>query len=228
MENEKKIKIEKNGPYHVSGDIPLEKEFVVPDNNNDPLSWKKGEKYQTEGEYRLCRCGNSHNKPFCDGSHIKTGFDGTETASKESYDKQAKKISGPAMDLKDAPNLCAGARFCHRHGGTWELTQKSNNPEAKKIAIEEACNCSSGRLTAIDKKTGKPIEPEFPPSISIVEDVPAKVSGPLWVKGGIKIESSDGSAYEPRNRQTICRCGKSCNKPFCDGSHIGSGFNDKE
>ena len=225
--NNKKIKIEKNGPYLVSGDIPLEKEFVVPDNNNDPLSWKKGEKYQTEGEYHLCRCGNSKSKPFCDGSHVKTEFDGTETASKESYDKQAEKISGPEIDLKDASNLCSGARFCHRHGGTWDLTTKSDDPEAKKIAIEEACNCPSGRLKAIDKKTGKPIEPEFPPSISIIEDVPAQVSGPLWVKGGIPIESSDGSTYEIRNRQTICRCGKSRNKPFCDGSHIGSKFNDK-
>ena len=105
---------------------------------------------------------------------------------------------------------------------------KSDNPKAREIAIEEACNCPSGRLTAVDKKTGKAIEPKFPPSISIVEDVPAGVSGPLWVKGGIPIESSDGSIYEVRNRQTICRCGKSCNKPFCDGRHIENKFNDKE
>lgn len=225
--NNKKIKIEKDGPYHVSGDILLEKEFVTADNNNDPLDWKKGEKYQTEGEYSLCRCGKSGNKPFCDGSHTK-GFDGAETASKEGYANQAEKISGPGMDLMDAPNLCSGGRFCHRHGGTWNLTQKSDNPEAKKIAIEEACNCPSGRLKAIDKKTSQPIEPNFPPSISVTEDVPAQVSGPLWVKGGIPIESSDGSIYEPRNRQTICRCGKSRNKPFCDGSHIGSRFDDKK
>lgn len=228
MKNEKKIKIEKDGPYRVSENIPLEKEFAVPDNNNDPLSWKKGEKYKIEGEYHLCRCGKSKNKPFCDGTHQKIGFDGTETASKESYEKQAENISGPEMDLMDAPNLCSGARFCHRQGGTWDLTMKSDNPKAKEIAIEEACNCPSGRLTAIDKKTGKAIEPEFTPSISVTEDVPAKVSGPLWIKGGIEIESSDGSTYEVRNRQTICRCGKSCNKPFCDGSHIKEKFNDKE
>jgi CDGSH-type Zn-finger protein len=74
MKNEKKIKIEKNGPYCVSENIPLEKEFVVPGNINDPLSWKKGEQYKTEGEYYLCRCGKSHNKPFCDGSHIEDRF----------------------------------------------------------------------------------------------------------------------------------------------------------
>jgi CDGSH-type Zn-finger protein len=225
--NKEKIKIEKNGPYCVSENIPLEKEFVVPDNNNDPLSWKKGEKYKTEGEYYLCRCGKSHDKPFCDHTHQKIEFDGTETASKENYEKQAETISGPRMNLMDASRLCAGARFCHRHGGTWDLTKKSNDPKAKEIAIEEACNCPSGRLTAIDKKTGQPIEPKFSPSISVTEDIPAKVSGPLWVKGGVEIESSDGSTYEVRNRQTICRCGKSHNKPFCDGSHIEDKFNDK-
>ena len=153
---------------------------------------------------------------------------GTETASKKSYNSQAETFSGPNLDLKDAPNLCAGSRFCHRQGGTWDLTEKSDNPKAKKLAIEEACNCSSGRLTAIDKETGKVVESDFEPSISVTEDNPAKVSGPLWVKGGIIIESSDGTTYEPRNRQTICRCGKSHNKPFCDGTHLRIKFNDGE
>ncbi|MDD5569076.1 MAG: CDGSH iron-sulfur domain-containing protein [Candidatus Pacebacteria bacterium] len=227
MDKNKKIKIEKNGPYRVSGNIPLEKEFVVPDENNNPLSWQKGEKYKTEEEYCLCRCGKSQNKPFCDFTHQKIEFDGTETASKEDYKQQAENISGPGMDLMDASNLCARARFCHRHGGTWDLTAKSDDSKSKKIAIEEACNCPSGRLTAINKKTGEPIEPEFSPSISITEDIPAKASGPLWAKGKIQIEGADGSSYENRNRQTICRCGKSSNKPFCDGSHIENKFDDK-
>lgn len=75
MEENKKIKIEKDGPYHISAGIPLEKELAVPDENNDPLSWKKGEQYETQGGYSLCRCGKSGNKPFCDGSHINIGFD---------------------------------------------------------------------------------------------------------------------------------------------------------
>jgi CDGSH-type Zn-finger protein len=77
-----------------------------------------------------------------------------------------------------------------------------------------------------DKKTGKPIEPNFKPSISLLEDTGKRVSGPIWVKDGIPVESSDGKEYEIRNRVTLCRCGKSRNKPFCDGSHIEAGFND--
>jgi hypothetical protein len=44
--------------------------------------------------------------------------------------------------------------------------------------------------------------------------------GLLWVRGGIPVVSADGKPYTVRNRLTLCRCGKSRNKPFCDGSHV--------
>ena len=56
-------------------------------------------------------------------------------------------------------------------------------------------------------------------SIGIVEDPAKRCSGPLWVLGGIAVESAGGEAYEVRNRVTLCRCGASKNKPFCDGTH---------
>ena len=37
--------------------------------------------------------------------------------------------------------------------------------------------------------------------------------------GGIPIHGADGQAYEVRNRVTLCRCGRSANKPYCDGAH---------
>lgn len=61
----------------------------------------------------------------------------------------------------------------------------------------------------------------------VFEDSEAGVSGPLWFKGGIQIESSSGFFYEKRNRVTLCHCGASRNKPFCDSSHIEIGFKDK-
>jgi CDGSH-type Zn-finger protein len=39
------------------------------------------------------------------------------------------------------------------------------------------------------------------------------------VRGEIPIQSADGKIYRIRNRVTLCRCGKSLNKPFCDSSH---------
>lgn len=223
-----KIIIMKDGPYLIPDGLPLEKEIIKADDSGEPAKWVKGKKYPEHKKCALCRCGESKNKPFCDGTHIKIKFDGTETASKEKYNKLSVKIKGPDLDLADVPDLCASARFCHRAGGIWELTENSDDPKSKKIAIQEACDCPSGRLVAFDKKTKKPIEPKFKQSIGLVEDLPAGVSGPIFVKGGVCIVSVDGAEYEIRNRVTLCRCGKSRNKPFCDGSHLPAAFRDKD
>ena len=50
-----------NGPYWVSGN------FIVSDAD--------GNQFPVEGEAYLCRCGQSDEKPFCDGSHNSAGFD---------------------------------------------------------------------------------------------------------------------------------------------------------
>jgi len=226
MKDKQKISIAKDGPYLVSGNIPLAKEIAVARESGELETWEKGEKYPAQESYALCRCGKSRNKPFCDGSHITSKFKGTETANRKEYLQQADKISGPRLDLTDMQGLCSLARFCHLAEGTWESVENSDDPECKKIAIQTACNCPSGRLVVWDKETGKPIEQEFEPSIAIIEDPEANVSWPLWVKWGIGIHAADGTTYEKRNRVTLCRCGKSRNKPFCDGSHMSSGFND--
>ncbi len=221
-----KIVIEKNGPYLVSGSLPLAAEIIVCDSESIPVKWDKGKRYPLRENYSLCRCGKSGNAPYCDGTHAKTGFDGTETASRKKYWQQAKKIAGPTLVLTDVPNLCALARFCEKASGVWQLTVDSGDPKARKLAIEEACNCPSGRLVEWDRKTEKPIEKKLKPSISLVEDPEEKASGPIWVKGGVPIVSSDGKTYEIRNRVTLCRCGRSRNKPFCNGTHLDIEFTD--
>lgn len=226
MKSKKKIIVSKDGPYEVSGNLPLTEEIFDVDDDGNPGTYKKGQQYPEKENFSLCRCGKSRNKPYCDSSHSDIAFDGTETASSDSYLERAEKISGPELDLTDVPDLCSTARFCHKD--TWKHTKKSDNPKSKKIAVETACKCPSGRLVAWDKKTGKPIEDKFEPSISLLQDKNAGVSGPIWVKGGVPVESENGTKYEVRNRVTLCRCGKSANKPFCDGSHIRVRFKDDE
>jgi len=230
----KKITILKNGPYHVSGDISLCKEIaVVPDNPEStslfgaaPDKWVQGTPYPPKKEYLLCRCGDSAKKPFCDGAHIRSAFDGTETADRTPFTKQAERFEGPEVTLLDVPKLCSGARFCEPAGGSWNLVKKSDDAKAKETLLQQVGDCPSGRLVAIDTHTGKPVEPEYTPSISLTEDPQVHLSGPLWVKGGIPVESFDGTVYETRNRVTLCRCGHSKNKPLCDGAHFACGFND--
>lgn len=213
-----KIRISKNGPYLVSGGIPVTNMIIGIDAEGYSYEWRDGKEYPLKENYALCRCGQSRSKPFCDGKHAQVNFDGTETASHRAYLKQAEKISGPELGLTDAKKLCAVARFCERAGGIWDLVQKPDSPAAKRIAIEEAGNCPSGRLVVWDKQ-GQAIEPQFQPSIGLVEDPQEGMRGPIWVRGGIPVVSADGSTYEIRNSITLCRCGKSSNNPFCDGSH---------
>lgn len=222
-----KITITKDGPYHIDGPLRLRRQTIRSNKEGQALVWEDGENVPTEGSYNLCRCGKSCNAPFCDGSHLAEGFDGTETASREPYIESAEVIEGPDLVLTDNYRLCAGARFCDSYGGTWKLTEQSDNPRAKSIATRQAGDCPSGRLVAYDKNTFEPLEPDFEKELVLVEDPATDSLGPIWVKAGVPVFSSDGHEYEIRNRVTLCRCGKSGNKPFCDGSHIRSGFKEK-
>ena len=214
-----KITVTKNGPYFVSGAVPLFPMIIECDGHGIPTKWLKGKNLQTKQNYILCRCGQSSTKPFCDGTHVKVNFDGTETSENEPFESMAEELIGPELKLKDAVMLCASARFCHRDGDIWDVIHHTNVAEAKKNVIENSCDCPSGRLVAYDKRTGKAIEPTLEKSIGPIEDPSKGVSGPFWVRGGIPLYSADGKLYEGRNRVTLCRCGKSANKPFCDSSH---------
>ena len=217
---EREIKVTKNGPYLVSGTLPISEQIIIVNREGVPVEWRSGKKYPLHEKCDLCRCGESKNKPFCDGTHTKIGFDGIEMASSEPYLKQAKIIQGPTLKLTDVVDLCASARFCHRAGEIWNLIPKSDGLDARRVAIEEAGDCPSGRLVVWDKKTGEAIEPKLEQSIGLIEDPQMMCSGPIWVRGGIPIRSADGKIYEVHNRVTLCRCGKSSIKPFCDSSHF--------
>ena len=71
-----KIVISKNGPYLVSGKLPLDKAIILADDEGQPLKWKFCDKFPEKEDYSLCRCGKSKNKPFCDGTHVDEGFNG--------------------------------------------------------------------------------------------------------------------------------------------------------
>jgi len=220
-----KIKIAQNGPYIVTGNVPLQEKIIV--KKGKGYEYKDGRDFPQAEEYHLCRCGKSKNAPFCDGTHVAVNFVGTETASRAKYEDRADLLEGPGIALLD-DDRCAFARFCHSDkGNTWSLMEHSDRLEYKEKAIKTASDCPTGRLTAIDKETGRAIEPEYEPSIDIIQDPEEGVSAGIFVKGGIPIEAADGELYEIRNRVTLCRCGKSYNKPFCDAMHVTTGFSDE-
>ena len=222
----KRIKVEKDGPYIVTGHVELTEQII--NSSNDDYKMIPGRVFPTGDTYALCRCGLSKNMPFCDGSHVHSHFDGTETASRKPFRERALFLKGPDLVLADVEEYCSFSRFCHTvEGNAWELTEDSDNPVARENAVKAASECPAGRLVAYDKQTREPIEIHYEPSIVIIQDPQRGVSGPLWVRGGIPIESADGETYEIRNRVTLCRCGKSRNKPYCDATHVSIRFRNK-
>lgn len=222
-----KITVTEDGPYIVSGGIPLVRVEIVVNAAGESVAWREIERLEAGTRYKLCRCGLSGDKPFCDGTHGEVGFEGTETAGHSSYAEMAVDIDGPGVRLHDARRLCAEARFCDRAGGLWNLVKECDDPALRALVEEEAQLCPSGRYVICDGHSHVELEPELEVSIALIEDPSLEVSGPLWVRGGIAVQDVNGDLYEVRNRVTLCRCGHSANKPFCDGSHIAAKFRDR-
>ncbi len=214
-----KITVSKDGPYVVEGDIPVAEQHIEIDKAGQSIEWREGKSFEHQGKFKLCRCGQSGNKPFCDGTHKKVGFDGTETASREAFDDQAGLIEGPALSLKDAETLCAFARFCDPAGQVWNLVKQTDEEGPRIQFLHEAGHCPAGRLVAVDNESGADMEQRFDPSIGLVIDTRAKIDGPLWIRGGIPIVAGDGYESDVRNRVALCRGGRSSHKPYCTGSH---------
>ncbi len=206
-----KISVTKNGPYMVEGGVRIQD--------------ASGGDASKDGKAFLCRCGHSSNKPFCDGTHNKIDFDGTETADHGPIAERQDSYEAESVTILDDRSVCSHAGECtDRLPSVWKLRQEPwIDPEgAPAEEIESVIpKCPSGALQYTEPGSSEPVEQNLSPMIE------AAVHGPFMVRGGIPVHSADGEAYEVRNRQTLCRCGLSSNKPFCDGSHWDN-FKDPE
>ncbi len=81
--------------------------------------------------------------------------------------------------------------------------------------------CPSG---ALQYRLGSGAKPERPPRVASVAVVPG---GPLYLRGDLRaMRAEDRAPIATGTRLALCRCGQSARKPFCDGSHAKSGFDD--
>ena len=60
-----RVKVSENGPYIVTGGLPLLKQIIEINDNNESIGWTEGQKYPDREQYALCRCGHSKNHPYC-------------------------------------------------------------------------------------------------------------------------------------------------------------------
>lgn len=220
----KRIAVLKNGPYKVEGDVPLVSKTQVVSERGEPLTWKKeGEIECSQENYYLCRCGKSIYLPFCDGTHRKEGFDGTESA--ETNLNEARAIQYPRatrITVKMDHSLCMHSGFCGLRGiGMSQLVATTSDTKVRSLVIAMVERCPSGALTYHFAEDDANIEPDLPQQIAVTTEITSDgpIAGPLWVTGSIPVERADRQPFETRNRVTLCNCGHSENKPLCDGTH---------
>jgi len=202
-----------NGPYYLL-------------NNPEPapipnLRRASGAPCITATGVALCRCGGSKNKPFCDGTHSANGFRDANTA--DPAKNRRKEYAGRKVTILDNRALCSHAAFC-----TEELEEVFRHHDQPWIdpdgaAVEKIIatirKCPSGALGyAIDGVEAEP--PQRPPMVTVTDH------GPYAITGGIELLGVDFGEGASKEHYTLCRCGASKNKPFCDGSHWDANFRD--
>lgn len=197
------ISVTENGPYMFEGALELHD--------------AQGNVVDAPERVFLCRCGGSSNKPFCDGTHARIGFDGTETADHGPIEVREDDYMGAGFTISDDRTVCAHAGFCTDNlAAVFKLGEEPwiDADAAEMAAIVEQVNrCPSGALSVAVGESTNPVEPDLPERVQPVPD------GPYRLTGGVQVLGADGTPYEIRNRQTLCRCGGSPNKPFCNGTH---------
>ncbi len=169
--------------------------------------------------FALCRCGHSKSKPFCDGTHGETGFsdkklDGRQPRRTDNY-------AGKQITIHDDRGICAHVGFCT--DGLPKVFRMGVEPwidpdaEPVKKIIGTIKKCPSGALSyTIDDVKHDTFSDT--PEIKVTED------GPYFVKGFIGLKDED-KPTSPEH-YALCRCGHSKNKPFCDGQHWYTKFQD--
>ena len=223
-----------NGPYYLLNDM---KPKIV-----ENLQNSKGEPLSTVSGVALCRCGASNNKPFCDGTHGTIGFssenkgtenDGSgEEKSKVIKDKR-KDYVGKKITVHDNRRICSHAAECVNNlPSVFRLSARpwinSDGANVEEI-IHTIRKCPSGALSYSIDGIEHRDQNDRNPMVIVSKDGPYLIIGGIELIGGDAnnnnniIQHGDGASKE---HYTLCRCGASNNKPFCDGMHKVINFKD--
>src|ERR671914_198021 len=220
-----KIVLLPNGPYLLIDD--MEPKLV------ENLKNSKGEPLLAIRGVSLCRCGDSNNKPFCDGTHGKIGFSSenkkevAENSNGHHIAKDKRKnYVGKRITIHDNRKICSHAAECVNNlPSVFKMNARPwINPDGAEIEeiIDTIRKCPSGALSYSVDRVEYRDQNERKPMITISEDGPYHVTG--WINLiGDNIQWAEGSSKE---HYVLCRCGASNNKPFCDGMHRLINFKD--
>lgn len=204
-----------NGPYYLLNDPEPR---VIPH-----IQKSNGEACTTITGVALCRCGGSSNKPFCDGTHGKNAFSDANL-SDGAHNKRIDYV-GKQITIHDNRGICSHAGFCTDNlKAVFKLHQEPwIDPDGATVSeiMNTISKCPSGALSySLDSIEHR--DQDRMPMVTVTKN------GPYAVTGGIELLGhafADGASAE---HYTLCRCGASKNKPFCDGSHWKIGFEDDD
>ncbi len=213
-----------NGPYYLLNDT---KPKIV-----ENLQNSRGEPISTMIGVALCRCGASKNKPFCDGTHSIIGFSSQNDESKRNTVKDRRKnYAGNKITIHDNRRICSHAKECVNNlPSVFRENSKPwidpNGSFAEEI-IQTIRKCPSGALSySID---GVEFRDQYDrkPMITVSKNGPYIITGSIELMGENNTNQQFGEEVS-KEHYTLCRCGASANKPFCDGTHNVIDFKDEK
>jgi len=202
------IKMVKDGPYIV-------KDLQNFSNNKGAIVCKES--------IGLCRCGQSANKPYCDGTHKNIGFSSNNQS--EPANDRLDSYQGKEITIHDNRSICAHAGYCT--DGLPSVFRYREDPfvDPDGASFEEIVDivnrCPSGALSYT-------IEDESETRIINDASIFIESNGPYVVKGKVVLLDTAKGKGASESCYTLCRCGASKNKPFCDGSHWDINFTDDD
>ena len=203
------VEVQKDGPLKVSGLTAFYN--------------SRGEAITARKTVFLCRCGDSRNRPFCDGTHVQTGFTGAR--SDDRVPDKLERFKGREVTILDNRGICSHAGYCT--AGLPAVWRSAAEPwidpdGADKAAIVEIIRkCPSGALSYLE-------DGQLRTDFHEAAEIQVSRDGPYVVRGGVELKDCEFGEGASREHYVLCRCGASRNKPFCDGSHWYAGFHDDE
>ncbi len=209
--------VAENGPY-LATNVPAVRTYL-------------GEQLAVPPQLALCRCGQSAMKPFCDGTHARSGFSGEKDPGR--VPDQRDSYPGQQVTVFDNRGICQHSGLCTDRLPTVFRTgaEPFVAPSGGRLdeIIRAVRDCPSGALSlALGKEEARPLvdwDAEREAAIEVSLDGPYRVTGaiPLTDAAGADVARAAGSS---REHYALCRCGHSRNKPFCSGMHWYAGFRD--
>lgn len=197
--------------------------------NIEKIQTQNGNQIELKDTMSICRCGESFEKPFCDGSHII--FDFKDTKDEYRVPDKIDVYEGKTITIYDNRSVCSHRGICYEElsevfkmsGGVFI---DPDGADADKI-IDICKRCPSGALSYSINEGERNLESEEGDWEVRLAPRRYGYDGPIEVRGDVELIDETGSHPESKEHYALCRCGKSKNMPFCSGEHWKAKFIDE-